>query len=72
MSWKKFPKYKRDNRIDVEEEYESQFDYLYGYRDQYEHENAPTMKEVRTGWLLSLLDTLGLKSAKIPLKHWYW
>lgn len=57
---------------DWEDEYESDYDYHYGYRTQYEEDTTPSMKDISTGWLLTLLVNINIKSAKPILDEWYW
>jgi hypothetical protein len=40
--------------------------------DEFWDDRGPSMNEVRIGWLLSLLEKLGLRAAREHLRHWYW
>jgi hypothetical protein len=60
----------REQRLD---ELENYFDIWAMMREQdYSDEMTPTMREIRIGWLLTLLSELQLKSAKIALCQHYW
>lgn len=55
---------------DLDDEEESQFWCDYYRRD--DHDDGPTMADVRIGWLLNLLAKLHVKTAKDLLDIWYW
>ena len=61
-----------ENIVKRRDEYESDYDYHYGYRTQYEEDTTPSMKDISTGWLLTLLVNINIKSAKPILDEWYW
>ena len=71
--------YKRDNKRAVDLVIEEEFNFLYNdnfhdyWHDMYcDQDQEPTLKDIATGRLLTILNKLRVRSSNDILKYWHW